>query len=116
MSEDSARPIYIGYPWGLRLRFISPIPQFPEGTALRAQFRRESKAARVIAEITSGDGITHIDEETIEIRLTAEQTEGMPQGDAGVGSVVMDLVRTDIPEGGHLGIVATIKTVTPVTR
>jgi hypothetical protein len=102
--------ILIGYEYRLRLGTDSP--QFPTGCRLAAQIRTSVGSERLLASLSTETGtLVREDDQTFEIVLGPEIT-----GALSVGSVVIDVVRTDLAPDRHLGFIVEIPVQQPVTR
>ena len=90
--------ILIGYEYRLRLGTDSP--QFPAGCRLAAQIRTSVGSERLLASLSTETGtLVREDDQTLS-----------------VGSVVIDVVRTDLVPDRHLGFIVEIPVQQPVTR
>lgn len=106
-----AEAIVKGEPYGVRLRAVGPTPVFPVGCRLLAQLRDYVGAFKLVAELSfDNGGLTRIDDDRIDIRLSADATRKL-RSDA----AVIDFVRTDVPER-YLYILIQFPVLTPVTR
>jgi hypothetical protein len=102
--------IVAGYPY--RLQIEADAALFPEGAVFVAQVRTKVSAASVIATLTtSNGGIVRVSDTVLELAIAAEATAGL-----GAGSVVLDVVRTDLMPPRHLSFFLEISVVLPVTR
>jgi hypothetical protein len=103
-------PIRIGYAWGITL-FVSGAT-FPADAAFRAHVRTEREASEVLAELTTAaGGITRLDATRLSLAIPAAATATFP-----AGTVVLDVVRTDLDPDQHLGFEITIPVDQAVTR
>jgi len=112
MSVDVADgpAIVAGYAYRLQIEADSPL--FPEGAAFTAQVRAKLSASSVIATLTSANGgILRVSDTVVELIIAPEAT-----ADLGAGSVIFDIVRTDLVPPRHLSFFLEIPVVLPVTR
>lgn len=102
--------ILVGYEY--RLQFETDAPLFPAGCALAAQLRSTVASENTLASLSTSDGtlIRH-DDHTLELVVSPEITSSLA-----IGSVVIDVVRTDIDPDRHLGFLIEIPVQQPVTR
>jgi hypothetical protein len=108
ISEGPA--IVAGYEYRLQLEADSPI--FPEGCSLTAQVRAKVSASAAIATLTTANGgLALVSDTIVEITIPPAATADLPPG-----SVVMDLVRTDLDPDRHLNFTLEIPVIRPVTR
>ena len=102
--------ILIGYEYRLQLQAETDL--FPDGASFVGQMRSAISAAGVLADISSAAGsVRRVDDRTLEIILAPSIT-----GSLVPGTVVLDLVRTDLTPDRHLGFLLEIPVVLPVTR
>ncbi|SEP03083.1 hypothetical protein SAMN04490248_12046 [Salinihabitans flavidus] len=102
--------ILIGYEY--RLQIEADTPLFPQGAALAAQLRMQLADETVIADLSSAGGdLVRISDRVLEMRIAPQITAQMS-----VGSVVLDMVRTDLQLPRHLGFFLEIPVSLPVTR
>jgi len=110
VSVSDGPAIVAGYQYRLQIEADSPV--FPEGCALAAQVRAKVSDSTVIATLTMANGgIARISDTVLEIIIPSTATAGLPPG-----SVVMDMVRTDLEPDRHLNFTLEIPVVRPVTR
>lgn len=110
--RTQGRVISIGYAWRQRLLFSTTEVMFPAGCTLVMHVRASRVATSVLATLTTENGgLTRISDQEIEILIHAAATAEMR-----VGTVVADLVRTDVSPDDHLGLTLTVPVQTPVTR
>ena len=108
LSEGPA--ILVGYAWRLQIEAEAPV--FVEGASYAGHLRLKSSDPTLLAELSSEDGgIQHITATVLELSLTPSQTAVLSPG-----RVVLDLVRTDLEPGLHLGFFLEIPVMLPVTR
>lgn len=106
------RVIDAGYVWRQRLQFDTTEVVFPVGVALAAHVRATRIANSILATLTTANGgLTRVSDQSIDIVIAASATALMP-----VGTVVVDIVRTDVDPDEHLGIALNIPVQMPVTR
>lgn len=102
--------ILIGYEY--RLQIEAEAALFTESATFSGQLRGAVTDSAVLATVSTGNGgIVRRDDRTLEIVLAPAVTSGLS-----VGSVVLDLVRTDLDPDRHLGVVLEIPVSLPVTR
>jgi hypothetical protein len=102
--------IVAGYEYKLQIEADSPI--FPAGCALTAQVRAKVRDSTIIATLTTANGgLARISDTVVEITIPPTATANLSPG-----SVVMDMVRTDINPERHLNFNLEIPVVRPVTR
>lgn len=102
--------IMAGYEYRLQLEASGPI--FPSGCSLTAQLRKKVSDPDILAILTTANGgLTRLSDTTLEITLPASASAGLP-----AGSVVMDMVRTDLTPDRHLNFFLEIPVIRPVTR
>jgi hypothetical protein len=110
VSVSDGPAIVAGYEYRLQLEADSPV--FPVGCTLAAHVRTKVSDSAVIATLTTGNGgLARISDTTVEIVIPAAATANLPPG-----SVVMDMVRTDLDPDRHLNFTLEIPVVRPVTR
>jgi len=102
--------IVAGYEYKLQLEAESPV--FPEGSSLTAHVRcRVSDNAFIATLTTANGGLARVSDTTLEITIPAAAKASLTPG-----SVVMDMVRTDLEPDRHLNFTLEIPVVRPVTR
>jgi len=102
--------IVAGYPY--RLQVEAETRLFPQDAVFAAELRNKVSAASVIATLTTANGgILRVSETVLELAIAPEATAGL-----GAGSVVLDVVRTDLMPPRHLAFFLEIPVVLPVTR
>ena len=110
VSVSEGPAIVAGYEYKLRLEADSQV--FPEGCSLTAHVRARVSDNTVIATLSTGNGgLIRISDTVVEITISAAATSNLPPG-----SVVMDMVRTDLEPDRHLNFTLEIPVVRPVTR
>jgi hypothetical protein len=110
VSVSDGPAIVAGYEYKLQLEADSPV--FPAGCTLAAQVRAKISDNNVVATLTSANGgLARISDTVLEIIIPSTATAGLPPG-----SVVMDMVRTDLEPDRHLNFTLEIPVVRPVTR
>ena len=108
VSEGPA--ILAGYEYRLQLEADSPV--FPAGCALAGQVRAKVSDSTVVATLTTANGgLLRVSDTVIEIVIPAAATASLQPG-----SVVMDVVRTDLEPDQHLNFTLEILVIRPVTR
>lgn len=104
------KPIYPGFPWDMTLRLLATPVLFPEGVKLRAQIRT-AVGAPILATLTTEAGtLARVDDERVAIALDPAITTRLK-----AGTIVLELIRTDVTPAVHLGVRLTIQVKTPVT-
>jgi len=102
--------IVAGYPY--RLQIEADAALFPEGAVFMAQIRAKTSATSVIAMLTTASGgLLRVSDTVLELAIAPQATAGL-----GAGSVVLDVVRTDLIPPRHLSFFLEIPVVLPVTR
>lgn len=102
--------IIAGYPY--RLQIEADAALFPEEAAFVAEIRTRVSAASMIASLTTANrGILRVSDTVLELAIAPEATTGL-----GAGSVILDVVRTDLIPPRHLAFFLEIPVVLPVTR
>jgi hypothetical protein len=110
VSVADGPAIVAGYEYRLQLEADGPV--FAAGCALAAQVRAKVSDSTVIATLTTGNGgLSRISDTVVEITIPAVATANLP-----AGSVVMDMVRTDLDPDRHLNFTLEIPVIQPVTR
>jgi hypothetical protein len=108
ISEGPA--IVAGYEYRLQIEAL--VAAFPEGCTLAAQLRRRIADMDAVATLTTENGgLVRQSDTVVEIVVSPEKTAGL-----GAGSVVLDVVRTDLAPYRHLNFTLEIPVVRPVTR
>jgi hypothetical protein len=102
--------IIAGYSYRLQIEAESGL--FPEGASFVAEIRAKISASSVIATLTTANGgILRVSDRIMEMVIAPGATAGL-----GAGSVVVDVVRTDLMPPRHLAFFLEIPVVLPVTR
>lgn len=102
--------IVIGYTYRLQIETEAPV--FPEGTALLAHVRLKPSSLNLLAALSSAAGtLLRRSDYLLEIMIPADATAQMQPG-----TVMFDLVRTDLDPPLHLGFSLEIPVQLPVTR
>ena len=110
VSVADGPAIVAGYEYRLQLEADSPV--FPQGCMLAAQVRTKVSDSAVLATLTTANGgLARISHTVVEITIPATATANLPPG-----SVVMDMVRTDLEPDRHLNFALEIPVIRPVTR
>jgi hypothetical protein len=110
VSVSDGPAIVAGYEYKLQLEADSPV--FPAGCSLTAQMRAKVSDNAIITTLTTGNGgLLRISDTVLEITIPPAATAGLSPG-----SVVMDMVRTDLEPDRHLNFTLEIPVVRPVTR
>ena len=102
--------IVAGYPY--RLQIEADATLFPDQAVFTAQIRTKTSATSVIATLTTANGgLLRVSDTVLELAIAPEATASL-----GAGSVVLDVVRTDLIPPRHLSFFLEIPVVKPVTR
>jgi hypothetical protein len=102
--------IVAGYPY--RLQVEAETPLFPQNAVFAAEVRTKVSAASVIATLTTANGgLLRVSDNVLELAIAPEATAGL-----GAGSIVLDVVRSDLVPPRHLSFFLEIPVVLPVTR
>ena len=102
--------VLIGYDYALQVETQAPL--FPQGATFTAQVRVRLSDAAPIATLTSAAGdLIRKSDTTLEIRMAPAITIQLQ-----VGSVLVDVVRTDLTPPKHLSFFLEIPVALPVTR
>ena len=102
--------IVAGYEYRLQVEAGSAV--FPQGCALAAQLRGKVSDTTVIATLTTQNGgLVRKSDTVVEIVIAPEASAGLV-----AGSVLLDMVRTDLVPPRHLQFTLEIPVVRPVTR
>lgn len=102
--------IVAGYDYTLRIEADAPL--FPTGCTLVGQVRSKITSATIIATVdTAGGGLVRVADNTIDLNIAGSATASLP-----AGTVIMDVVRTDLTPERHLSFNLEIPVVLPVTR
>ena len=110
-EKIKGRIIQAGYPWSLRLVFDEGY-DFPASARFISHVRRDPSVNDVLATMSSENGgILRINNSTLDLRLTAAQTEGWPDR-----KVWLDVIRIDLPQHEHLGFQITVPVRQAITR
>jgi hypothetical protein len=110
VSISDGPAIVAGYEYRLQLEADSPV--FPAGCALTAQVRAKVSDSAVIATLTTANGgLARISDTVVEVTIPPAATANLPPG-----SVVMDMVRTDLEPDRHLNFTLEVPVIRPVTR
>lgn len=105
-------PIDIGYSWSMNLTAEASSPLFPSGVTIVSHVRENVESQTILSTLTTENGgLTRVSDTEITITIPEDDTIDMP-----VGSVVLDLVRTDVDPNEPMRIRLTIPTQLPVTR
>jgi hypothetical protein len=102
--------IMIGYAYRLRLEAQGLL--FPEGATFTGQIRQSPGAAETLATLSSANGgLVRVSDHALDLQIAVSDTARMAEG-----SVVIDVVRTDVSPDLHLGFALEIPVLLPVTR
>ena len=110
VSISDGPAIVAGYEYRLQLEADSPV--FPSDCELTAQVRKKVSDSTIIATLTTANGgLARISDTVVEIAIPPAATANLSPG-----SVVMDIVRTDLEPDRHLSFTLEIPVIQPVTR
>jgi hypothetical protein len=110
VSISDGPAIVAGYEYRLQLEADNPV--FPAGCELTAHVRAKVSDSVLIATLTTANGgLARISNTVVEIVISPSATTGLRPG-----SVVMDMVRTDLEPDRHLSFTLEIPVIRPVTR
>jgi hypothetical protein len=98
-----------GYPYSLQIEAENPM--FSAAHTYKAQVRAKPDATSVLAELTTGSGITFISTKALTLAIAANATASFP-----LGEVWLDIVRTDVTPNLYMGFQFSIPVILPVTR
>jgi hypothetical protein len=102
--------IVAGYPY--RLQIEAGTPLFPQDAVFAAEVRTKVSAASVIATLTTANGgLLRLSDTVLELAIAPEATASLD-----AGSVILDIVRSDLMPPRHLSFFLEIPVVLPVTR
>ena len=102
--------IVAGYEYRLQVEAASLV--FPAGCTLTAHVRSKVSDHAIIATLTTANGgLVRMSDTLVEIVIPPEPTANLV-----AGSIVMDVVRTDVYPDLHLNFTLEIPVVRPVTR
>jgi hypothetical protein len=102
--------IMVGYAYKLRLEAEGAL--FPQGAVFVGQVRTKVAADQVLITLSTEAGsFVRISDQELDLTITATETAALS-----VGSVVVDVVRTDLDPDLHLGFALEIPVMLPVTR
>ena len=102
--------IVAGYEYKLQVEAESPV--FPAGCALTAHVRSKVSDSNIIATLTTANGgLARISDTVVEITIPPGSTANLS-----AGTIVMDVVRTDLHPDLHLNFTLEIPVIRPVTR
>jgi hypothetical protein len=110
VSISDGPAIVAGYEYRLQLEADSAV--FPHGCSLTAQVRAKVSDNNIITTLTTANGgLARISDTVVEITIPPAATASLPPG-----SIVMDVVRTDLEPDRHLNFTLEIPVLRPVTR
>ncbi len=104
------RPLYPGFDWNVVMRVIAAPSLFPVGVKLRAQVRTEPGAAVLGVLTTDAGHLVRVDNDRIQITIPGSLSAKWAEG-----TVMFDLVRTDLTPAVHLGLRVKVETKTSLT-
>lgn len=98
-----------GYPYTLRIEAEKSM--FSASHTYKAHVRAKPAATALLAEVTTGSGITYVSERAIDITIAPSATASFP-----LGEVWIDMVRTDVTPNTYMGFQFSVPVILPVTR
>jgi hypothetical protein len=102
--------IVAGYEYTLRI--AADLPLFPLGCALTSHVRRKIGDTTIMATLkTENGGLVRVSDNEVDIVIPGTESLAWT-----AGSVVLDMVRTDLTPDKHLGFFLEIPVVLAVTR
>jgi len=108
VSEGPA--LIAGYTYKLQLE--TDVATFLEGCTLTAHVRTKVSDSAVLAMLTTANGgLTRLSDTVVEITIPGNTTASLH-----AGSVVLDVVRTDLEPDRHLAFHLEIPVIKPITR
>jgi hypothetical protein len=111
-STQPGRPIVAGFPYSLEVTVTRETPFFPAGSAHTAQIRDTPSSGSVRATLTTANGgLVRVSDTVVRLVIPAETSAAWREG-----SVVLDIVRTDVSPDEYGGFLLTIPVVRSVTR
>lgn len=107
------KAIQTGCEWRLKIEILSSALQaFPADAKFAASIRRENADGEELTRLTTDNGgIIRVNGNTLELVLLAGASAVWTEG-----SVVMDIIRTDLSEPIHLGFDLTVPVKRTITR
>ncbi|UHD45342.1 hypothetical protein LUX29_20495 [Aureimonas altamirensis] len=106
-----APPIVPGYAYAIQIEVAGDDEIFPASCRLLAELRRFTYSPLLARLTTDNGGLARIDDNTIEVRLTAAQTEQIEGS-----SVMLDFVRTDVDPDAYQYVQIRLPVMNAVTR
>ncbi|WP_353268359.1 hypothetical protein [Gemmatimonas sp.] len=111
-TTQPGRPIVAGFPWSLDVTVTRETPFFPSGSTHTAHVRDTPSSGSIRATLTTANGgLTRVDDNTVRLLIPAETSATWKEG-----SVVLDIVRTDVTPDEYGGFVLTLPVVRSITR
>lgn len=98
-----------GYPYTLRIE--SEKSMFSSSHTYKAHVRAKPASNTLLAEVTSGSGISVVNDKALDITIPANATASFP-----LGEVWIDMVRTDVTPNLYMGFQFSVPVILPVTR
>jgi hypothetical protein len=116
MASTPCPLIVRGHPYDAYIHvsgYPSGEPPFPTGGTFRAMVRPHAESAEVYADLSTGVGLglTRVDDDTIRVQLTPDQTKLITHN-----VVVIDFIRTDVTPPTYTYVRADIPVLVPATR
>lgn len=107
------KAIQTGCEWRLKIKIqSSALAVFPTTAKFAASIRKDNAEGPVLVGLSSAAGsIIRVDGNTLELVLKSADTEVWSEG-----IVVMDIIRTDLPQKIHLGFDLEIPVKRTITR
>ena len=104
--------IEIGYQWTQRIQVQAASATFPVGCTLSSQVRTKRSDVAALGSLTiANGGLVRVSDSEIDIVISPAVTALMKPG-----TVVLDVIRTDLVPPRHLGFMLEIAVEQPVTR
>ncbi|UHD47398.1 hypothetical protein LUX29_09605 [Aureimonas altamirensis] len=106
-----APPIVPGYAYAIQIEVAGEGAPFPAGCRLLAEIRHFTYSPLLARLTTDNGGLARIDDNTVEVRLTAAQTAEIDGS-----SVILDFVRTDVDPDAYQYVQIRLPVMKAVTR
>lgn len=106
------KAIQTGCEWRLKIKIVSSaLEPFPTSARFTAQVRDTAEGPIKATLSSATNTITRVDGNTLELLLNGTITAGWKEG-----KVLMDVIRTDLPQKIHLGFDLEIPVKRSITR
>lgn len=107
------KAIQTGCEWRLKIKIVSSaLETFPSTATFSASIRKNDADGDVLTTLSTAAGsVIRVDGNTIELVLSGPDTEAWTSG-----TVVMDVIRTDLTQKIHLGFDLEIPVKRSITR